>query len=297
MHLLQLHGADSFSLVEYFGDSLPEYAILLHTWGQNGDEVTYQDLLNNTAREKKGYDKLVFCGKQASLDNLQHFWIDTCCINKQSSAELSEAINSMFRWYQKASRCYVYLSDVLLQCQDSVENGQGYWKQAFRNSRWFTRMWTLQELLAPRAVEFFSANHKWLGNRERLLEEIVGITGIPAGVLREQHTIFDFDINERMAWASNREAKREEDYAYSLLGICDVSMPLVYGEGRQKAFKRLRRAIRESGEDESGNSYRHSIHPSAKKGTQFTAYGGTQYNNTGSGIQLSGDFTGPINLR
>ncbi|OAG15485.1 HET-domain-containing protein [Alternaria alternata] len=215
--------------MRYLSGLRKEYAILSHTWGHSDDEVTYQDLQNDTTRNKKGYNKLIFCGNQALKDGLQYFWVDTCCINKHSSAELSEAINSMFRWYQRANRCYVYLSD----------------------SRWFTRCWRFQELLAPESVEFFSSNHQWLGNKQQLHEEIIDVTGIPARVLRRPRVISEFDAKQRMDWARNRKAKREEDYAYSLLGICNVHMPLIYGEGHKQAFKRLHKAIREREEDES----------------------------------------------
>ncbi|CAN9174533.1 unnamed protein product [Alternaria alternata] len=299
MHLLQVRDAETFSLVERFDDEVPEYAILSHTWGHSDDEVTYQDLQNNTAVGKKGYDKLLFCRNQARRDGLQYFWVDTCCINKHSSAELSEAINSMFRWYQRANRCYVYLSDVGSENQKDIKNasqGQDRWKQDFGKSRWFTRCWTLQELLAPESVEFFSSNHKWLGNKEGLLEDICHITGIPKKVLCDQRTISDFDAKQRMFWACNRRAKREEDYAYSLLGICGVHMPLIYGEGRKQALKRLRRAIKESKEDDSDHYHEPPMGPSAYKNYFYNAYDGTQYNNTGSGTQLSGSFAGPINF-
>ena len=112
MRLLQLETDDSFSLVDFIGRDPERYAILSHTWGPNNEEVTYQDLLSGTGKERSGYHKLIFCGKQAAKDGLQYFWVDTCCIDKSSSAELSEAINSMFRWYSEATKCYVYLSDV-----------------------------------------------------------------------------------------------------------------------------------------------------------------------------------------
>jgi hypothetical protein len=143
MRLLQLQGAGSFSLVEFQGSNVPPYAILSHTWGPSHDEVTYQDLLSDTGKGKKGYGKLTFCGDQAAKDGLHYFWIDTCCIDKSSSAELSEAINSMFRWYHEAVKCYVYLSDVSVSSTGSAGDSV-----AFPQSWWFTRGWTLQELFA-----------------------------------------------------------------------------------------------------------------------------------------------------
>jgi len=154
MRLLQLQGGGSFSLVEFQGNNIPPYAILSHTWGPSNEEVTYRDLLNSTGKDKIGYRKLTFCGEQAAKDGLNYFWIDTCCINKSSSAELSEAINSMFRWYQNAEMCYVYLSDVSSRTSDRNAKFSRRWKREFRKSKWFTRGWTLQELLAPRDVIF-----------------------------------------------------------------------------------------------------------------------------------------------
>ena len=155
MRLLRLEADDGFSLTEFISQDVPRYAILSHTWGADGEEVTFKDLENGTGQHKSGYNKLSFCGKQAAKDGLQFFWIDTCCIDKSSSAELSEAINSMFRWYQNATKCYVFLSDV----STSSSTGIHLFSQqtpTIQHSRWFTRSWTLQELLAPKSVEFFS---------------------------------------------------------------------------------------------------------------------------------------------
>src|SRR5690349_9976763 len=110
MRLLHLQDDGEFSLTEYLGSSIPPYAILSHTWGFDNDEVVFKDLVKGKGKTKKGYRKLTFCAKQAANDGLRHFWVDSCCINKNSSAELSEAINSMFRWYHAAVKCYAYLS-------------------------------------------------------------------------------------------------------------------------------------------------------------------------------------------
>ena len=148
MRLLVHRAHDDWKLVEYHDKNIPRYAILSHTWGADGEEVTFKDLMEGSGKneashkKKAGYKKIEFCKKQAASDNLQHFWVDTCCIDKSSSTELSEAINSMFRWYQKASKCYVYLSDV------STTYRPLKWEASFRGSRWFSRGWTLQELIA-----------------------------------------------------------------------------------------------------------------------------------------------------
>jgi hypothetical protein len=215
------------------------YAILSHTWGEDSDEVTFKDIHDGSGRDKAGYDKIKFCGEQAARDGLQYFWVDTCCIKKSSDAELSEAINSMFRWYQGAAKCYVYLPDVSRRLDGGVEsNSRSTWKLAFRKSRWFTRGWTLQELLAPEFVEFFSNEKERLGDKQSLKQLLNDITGIPLDAL-QGCCLSKFPIDERMSWAAKRETKRKEDKAYSLLGIFNIYMPLIYGEGKDNAFFRL----------------------------------------------------------
>jgi hypothetical protein len=146
------------------GDVIPRYAILSHRWGKDAEEVTFEDLANKAGRNKSGYRKIQLCGEQAKRDGLQYFWIDTCCINKANKAEHSLAIRSMFCWYRNAAKCYVYLSDV--SAPSLIEEGEARvppWEAAFRASEWFTRGWTLQELLAPSVVEFFSREWRRLG--------------------------------------------------------------------------------------------------------------------------------------
>ena len=156
MRLLRLGGDGDLSLIEYV-DDIPPYAILSHTWGADQEEVTFDDLKYGSGESKAGYDKIRFCEAQARTDNLQHFWVDTCCIVKSDKAELSFAIQSMFRWYQNATKCYVYLADVSTKKRKlEAMYSQLGWESAFRSSRWFTRGCTLQELLAPSIVEFFS---------------------------------------------------------------------------------------------------------------------------------------------
>jgi hypothetical protein len=118
MRLLQSDGDGNLSLTEFFEDDIPEYAILSHRWG--AEEVTFRDLINGTSKVKAGYGKIHFCGEQTRRDGLQYFWVDTCCINKSNSTELAEAINSMFYWYQYATKCYVYLPDVSRPPSDSA---------------------------------------------------------------------------------------------------------------------------------------------------------------------------------
>jgi hypothetical protein len=237
MRLLHYNGDGDFSLTEFFESDIPEYAILSHRWG--AEEATFEDLQDRTGTKKAGYKKIRFCGEQTRRDGLKYFWVDTCCIDKTSSAELSEAINSMFRWYRQSTKCYVYLSDVL---RTAVNTDNLAWESAFRNSNWFTRGWTLQELIAPKSVEFFSKEGKLLGDKSTLERQVCEITGIPAKALRGS-PLSDFSIAERMSWAGRRKTTREEDQAYSLLGIFDISIPVIYGEEREKALKRLREEI------------------------------------------------------
>jgi hypothetical protein len=241
MRLLEYNNDSEFSLIDFFADDIPEYAILSHRW--EAEEVTLADLTDGTGKKMAGYGKIQFCGEQARHDGLQYFWVDTCCIDKSNAVELQEAINSMFRWYQNAVKCYVYLSDVSTMERKGTDRFSKYtWELAFRESKWFTRGWTLQELIAPSSVEFFSQNWEQLGNKKSLEWYIHEITGIPVRVLQGS-CLSDIKVPERLLWAEKRETTREEDKAYSLFGIFDIQIPLLYGEGRDKAFKRLQEEI------------------------------------------------------
>ncbi|RYP52366.1 hypothetical protein DL768_002477 [Monosporascus sp. mg162] len=256
MRLLQLRGNDELTLTDNLIHDIPPYAILSHTWGRDGEEVTFQELMEKRGKHKIGYEKIVFCGQQAQRDGLQYFWVDTCCIDKTSSAELTEAINSMFDWYRKAERCYVYLADV---CKDNGaetdELSRSRWKSAFRASRWFTRGWTLQELIAPSRVEFFSSNHQRLGDKKSLEHTIHEVTRIPLRALQGS-PLPEFTIEQRISWSKGRRTTRPEDKAYSLLGILGVHMPLIYGEGEDEAFDRLQREVdHRNGGDRGESSY------------------------------------------
>lgn len=248
MRLLQYNNTSDFTLTEDIIDSkaIPPYAILSHRWGTDTEEVTFNDLINGIGKDKPGYEKIRFCGEQARQDDLQYFWIDTCCIDKSSSAELTEAINSMFRWYQRSAKCYVYLSDVSSRTHnDHRKRMRLAWEESFRDSQWFKRGWTLQELVAPSSVDFFSHERDWIGSRITLEQLISDITRIDVKALRGA-PLSEFGINERFSWADDRQTKRPEDKAYSLLGIFDVFMPLLYGEGEERARKRLQEEIQKS---------------------------------------------------
>jgi hypothetical protein len=247
MRLLHTTGDGRLGWTEdLIGYGIPPYAILSHTWG--GQEATFKDLQHYSNIEevdtkvKEGYQKIFFCAQQAMRDGLDYFWVDTCCIDKTNSTELQEAINSMFRWLQNAKKCYVYLSDV--ECNTSNVDGKSNqrWRPAFRKSRWFTRGWTLQELLAPASAAFYSKEGELLGDKQSLKDTIYEITGIPIEAL-QGNALSDFSVAERFSWAEGRQTTREEDGAYCLLGIFGVYLPLIYGEGRENAFERLKSAV------------------------------------------------------
>jgi hypothetical protein len=243
MRLLKPRADGDFELVSFDNDDdLPPYAILSHTWTE-GQEVTYNELLDGKGRHKTGFEKIRFCGERAAADGLQYFWVDTCCIDKSTNNELNTAINSMFRWYQRSFRCYVYLSDVSIPVE--IPNAPDFpvkWLEVFRRSRWFKRGWTLQELLAPATVEFFSKEGKGLGDKISLEREIQQATKIPVEALRGK-AFAEFSVDERMSWAAARTTTLKEDQVYCLLGLFEVFLPLIYGEGEAHATLRLREEI------------------------------------------------------
>ncbi|ETI22281.1 hypothetical protein G647_06354 [Cladophialophora carrionii CBS 160.54] len=247
---------DTTSLVlREFQSTPPPYAILSHTWGEG--EVSFQELGTLEAKEKAGYWKIERCCEQAKSDGFGYAWVDTCSIDKRSSAELSEAINSMFQWYSQAQVCYAYLADVSLlpggdddsvSSKRTISYPRPVW--GFPSSRWFERGWTLQELIAPMHVVFFDRDWIEIGTKASLLEDLVEITGIPPEALMDPLSIRFSCVAERMSWAAKRRTTRVEDMAYSLLGIFGVNMPLLYGEGA-KAFHRLQRQILAESNDHS----------------------------------------------
>lgn len=231
---------------EFHGPKTVKYAVLSHTW-TDGEEIGYRDFLdlNPAWTTKSGFQKVQGACRTALADGADWIWIDTNCIDKSSSAELSEAINSMYAWYQEASVCYAYLSDV-----PDIEPSERDSLRHFRESRWFTRGWTLQELIAPRGVVFYSQSWKKIGYRSDkfLLGTASGITGVPTSILTGRETLHQISLAKKMSWAARRVTTRVEDMAYCLLGIFDVNMPLLYGEGT-KAFTRLQEEIIKTSND------------------------------------------------
>jgi len=235
IHLLSYGREGYLTITSFDDDAMPPYAILSHTWGADGDEVTFADLETGDGKTKQGYNKIRFCGDQARRDGLQYFWIDTCCIDTTNKAEHSWAIRSMFRWYRSAARCYVYLFDVP---GTALYLGRAAESPAFRQSRWFTRGWTLQELLAPSVVDFFTKDGKKLGSKLSLISPLCEITSIPRTALQGA-PLSDFSVNERISWFEHRITKVPTDRAYSLMGILGVSLSPLDGESAAEAMKRI----------------------------------------------------------
>ncbi|KAH8802502.1 heterokaryon incompatibility protein-domain-containing protein, partial [Xylogone sp. PMI_703] len=242
---MRLINVETFKLEEFFDGTVPPYAILSHTWGHDNEEVSFRDI-DEGRLERAGLraHKLEGCCERAKKDGLQYAWIDTCCIDKANAVELGEAINSMFQWYRNASICYTYLAD--------VPSGDNPWdpKSKFFTSRWFLRGWTLQELLAPKKLHFYSSEWGFLGTKSDLSPIIEMITGIPRLFLLGTAELRDASVAQRMSWAAKRVTKRKEDIAYCLLGIFGVVMPMIYGEGAQ-AFGRLQQEIMRDTTDDS----------------------------------------------
>ena len=245
MWLLSTYRAE----LHYFPDtrSLSEgFAILSHTW--LGAEQTFQQVRDICARCKQSgqnprdlvSDKIRNCCITAERDGYKWLWIDSCCIDKSSSTELSEAINSMFDWYVLAEVCYAYLEDVHKDPEDD--------ESEFLEARWHTRGWTLQELLAPAVLVFLSANWKPIGTKHSLSSMVSMATGIPEEYITREWDMFQAPVSQRMSWASERKTTRVEDEAYCLLGIFSINMPTLYGEGR-RAFQRLQLEIVKQSQD------------------------------------------------
>ncbi|KAF4878470.1 Vegetative incompatibility protein HET-E-1 [Colletotrichum siamense] len=221
--------------LEKFQNNFPRYAILSHTWGEEKDEIHFGDIQKDHQLSKTGPGRIKFdgCCQQAKADGFDYVWIDTCCIDKSHHTDYSEAITSMFSWYQTAGRCYAYLADVPDKSASTFDND-------FRRSRWHTRGWTLQELLAPQDLVFYSQSWTKLGEKASMTSMIEEATGIPAQFLGG---FLDASVAQRMSWAAQRVTTRGEDMAYCLFGIFNVSLPIMYGEGASAAFGRLQEAI------------------------------------------------------
>ncbi|KAK0702502.1 hypothetical protein B0T21DRAFT_321315 [Apiosordaria backusii] len=267
--------------------AIPPYAILSHTWGAEADEVSFQDIndLQSASHQddhpvtrKTGFSKIHDAARVARSSDIKYIWIDTCCIDKTSSAELSEAINSMYRWYQDSTICYAFLNDVddSKNYDSEFDNEEQQTFARIRNitrsvqrSRWFTRGWTLQELIAPPNVIFYSRNWNVLGTKLKNFKHseqplyrpsthepldfatlVSEITGVEVDVLSGYLDMDSISVAGKMKWAARRQTTRTEDMAYCLMGLFKVNMPLLYGEGH-RAFMRLQEEIIKVTNDQS----------------------------------------------
>ncbi|QIX02555.1 hypothetical protein AMS68_008072 [Peltaster fructicola] len=288
-----------------------KYAILSHRWDDEGElsfqdmamlehathgELSFQDMamLKHVTR-KSGYRKIkAFC-QHAAREGYEFAWADTCCIDKLSSAELQEAINSMWRWYREASICYVYLHD--------VQRSNSMW---YHDAEWFTRGWTLQELLAPEYTTFFDQDWEKIGNRDTLTVKISRATGIPVYILRDPGLIPRQSIAARMSWAAGRKTTKIEDRAYSLLGLLGVHMPIIYGE-QEASMARLQRLLLDRNDEtlfawsSAAEGYHGFLAPSpdafAGSGrlepTQTYELGRHPFKSTDAGIRLTTEYLLP----
>ncbi|KIM61030.1 hypothetical protein SCLCIDRAFT_60362, partial [Scleroderma citrinum Foug A] len=231
---------------EFGDDEETEYAILSHRW--IAQEVDYVDMVElakmdeeerDEIRQRDGYRKVLWSCEQAQKDGYKWLWVDTCCIVKRSSAELSEAINSVYRWYENARVCYAYLHDFpdLLGILIPMAG-------------WFSRGWTLQEMIAPSDVQFFNKDWQSIGDKRTLAPTLAGVTGVPENILIHGLRGNRPCVAQIMSWAAHRTTTRVEDRAYSLLGLLDVNMPMLYGEGK-KVFHRLQLEIIRASNDQS----------------------------------------------
>lgn len=273
-----------FRLESFIPPNIPEYVILSHTWGN--EEVSFAEFSDlERAGMKGGCAKIKMTCQLARDRGIQYAWVDTCCIDKSSSAELSESINSMYNWYRQSKVCFAYIDDWSPECdwadlaslepnddKDSNANlnpealvynpiSASYIKSNLRNSnvtsspkplRWFTRGWTLQELIAPTRMEFYDSlwNLKGLKSDRLVMENLSRITKICSDVLEDgsEFSLRQVSLGQRMSWAAYRDTSRVEDIAYCLLGIFQVNMPMLYGEG-DRAFLRLQEEIIKSSTD------------------------------------------------
>ncbi|KIM66406.1 hypothetical protein SCLCIDRAFT_58717, partial [Scleroderma citrinum Foug A] len=233
------------------------YAILSHRWTRK--EVNYVEITElekmgredrNEIRSRDGYQKILKSCEQARKDRYEWLWVDTCCIDKRSSAELSETINSMYRWYENSTVCYAYLHDVDGSSFPTECDTRRYLDRSNGWPEWFSRGWTLQEMIAPSDVKFFNKDWVRIGDKKTHAHTLAVITGVPEHILTDGLSSDRPCIAQIMSWAANRTTTRVEDRAYSLLGLLDVNMPMLYGEGK-KAFHRLQLEIIRISNDQS----------------------------------------------
>lgn len=244
MRLIDTHTGE---LKEYIGSVIPPYVAISHRW--TDDEILFKDYIKGRRKDSLGYKKILGFREVGRSHDVDLVWIDTVCIDKTSSSELSEAINSMYKWYETALECYAYLSD--------VDASKEHWRQQFRPSVWFTRGWTLQELVAPDVVRFFTSNWTEMGICGSIAKPLKDftplvseITSIPVNILLDPVHVRSESVAERIRWLGNRTTTRPEDIAYCAMGLLGINMPLLYGEG-SRAWYRLQAEVIRTTNDES----------------------------------------------
>ncbi|KAK4494956.1 hypothetical protein PRZ48_014312 [Zasmidium cellare] len=248
---MRLLNKKTFEIEFFLDDEVPPYIILSHRW--SGAETSMHEFAKQRHLSREHWSPgtakvLTFCEHIRDYEE-QYVWVDTCCIDKSSSAELQEAINSMFKWYQAAEECVVYMHDVQ-SFTGELEDEHYELEAQLKRSQWFTRGWTLQELLAPRKIMFVDCKWKRMGSREDFQDVLHEITRIKPGYYGNLAKIHSAPVAERMSWLSLRKTSRVEDMAYCMLGVFDVNMTMLYGEG-PKAFIRLQKEIIQNIDDES----------------------------------------------
>ena len=258
MRLLSTHKIQVYE-ISSDTSSIPAYAILSHTW--DGDEISLLDIeglhgywesaagsSDVLVSKKKSFEKIRRATRVARQHGFKYIWVDTCCVDRTNSDDVFEAVNNSYMWFQDAAACYAYLSDVEPADRDDVFAE----KSSFRRSRWFTRSWTLSELIAPEKMEFYARDWTHLGSKgaEKFLKLLAKLSGIPIDVLNRQTDLEDVSIATRMQWAAGRHTTRVEDIGYSLLGIFGVQISINYGEG-SNAFIRLQQEILPKTHDQS----------------------------------------------
>jgi hypothetical protein len=260
MRLLKCHSDGEFRLHDFHGSEIPPYAIVSHL--RNEDDITFEDVGKVTDITKPGWQKLNFYNALITEHQLDYFWIDSCCVDRSSEAELTEMINSLFNWFQNARYCFAHLSD--------VENFS--WEDSFWISKWFSRSWTLPALIAPKEIEFYSQNGRLLGNRKSLERNIQKITGIPSLALLGSYRLYSFNATTIFSWASRRSEEIPEDEAYALLSLFGVSMPAMYGEGKPQAFRRLQKQLVVSNVDADFQSFPGELYPTPVDESSFRLF-------------------------
>ncbi|KAI5986761.1 hypothetical protein F5J12DRAFT_868177 [Pisolithus orientalis] len=249
--------------LEHFLD-LPPYAILSHAW-QSGEAHRFHEIGTPGVCQKPGYDKVQGCCTLALQHGLDYVWIDTCCADANSITAFDEALNSSYAWFNQAAVCFVYLHDVESRERPEQESS------TFRRSKWFSRAWTLQELLAPGNVFFFAKDWKEIGTKAGLASVISSVTGIHTDALMHPERVPHFSVATRMSWAKGRKSSKPEDRVYALMGLFGVNLPIVYGQGETETFMKLQHEIIKKSDDQSILAWRFFTRAPSPRTSSFLA--------------------------